>query len=293
MKKILLFTTLFLSLLVSCTTTRPIKVENLDSDVFTINHIVLKSQTIEPSDEELIQIFQSLPYLEICDLVEEKTGIVLDPYLIDNEYINGNIEYSVLFDAETDEMIEELPEWEVNFETDEEETQLCDLYFTMNPPDGYLAVQAVMHTSQTIPATKEGKEDKIVNLQTKYYNTFENWTFKNIFPDPRSCAQLKFHKNLIPTFIENELFSVYKVINSTEDGYINVNVKEPVEIRFNINDPGNIFFSPAEIYNVKFEETFQPDKKYMIKYKLKRFSPDTSSWKVIFVVKEIKPKLSK
>jgi hypothetical protein len=293
MKKIIFTLSILAALFVSCTTTKPIKVETLDSDVFVVNRIVLSSETIRPTDTEVDEIFQKLPYSEICDLVEEKTGIVLDMYLFLNEYSSSNIEYTMLCDAETEEVIEELPEWEINFEPDEEDTQLCDLYFTMDPPDGYLTVKAVMHTTQTIPATKEGKEDKIVNLESRYYKTFDKWTFKNIFVDPRSCAQIKFHKNIKPTFIQNELFSVYEVLNTSEDGYINLNIKEPVEIRCNIDDPGNMFISPAEIYNARFVETFQPGKKYFLKYKLKRVSPDSSKWIVIFKLKEEKPKLTK
>ena len=293
MKKLILLLSITALFFTSCLTTKPIKVDALESDVFVVNRIVVKSSTIQPTDEELIQIFKQLPYAEFCDYVEEKTGIVLDMYYFDEEYVKGNIEYSVLYDIETDEELEELPEWELNLEVSEEETQFCDLIFTMDPPDGYLNAQAVMHTTQTIPATKEGKEDKDVNLQSKCYTTFEKWTYKSIFVDPRSCAQIKFHKNIKPTFIENELFSVYKVLNQTEDGFINVNVKEPVEIRCNIDDPGSIFSSPAEIFNATFTETFQPGKQYLLKYKLKRTSPDSAKWIVVFKLKEIKPSLGK
>ena len=289
MKKILLFITVLTALLASCTTTKKLKVENLEDDVFVINKIVLTSNTIEPTDQELITIFQSLPYAQVCDIVEEKTGIVLDSYLIDPDFIPGNIEYSIVYDAETDEEIKELPEWELNLELEDETDQLCTLYFTMDPPDGFLSVKAVMHTTQIIPSEKEDKEDKIVNLQTSVSSTFEKWTYKSIFVDPRSCALVKFHKNIEPTFIENELYSVYKILNVQEDGYIAINVKNPVEIRCNINDPGNIFFSPAEIYNASFTENFQPGKKYLIKYKLKRKSPDSTNWIVNFKIKEEKP----
>ena len=258
MKKILLFIAVFTALLMSCTTTKPLKAEQLDSNVFTVNRIVLTSNTIEPSDEELIEIFQSLPYADICDLVEEKTGIYLDTSLIENDEIAGNIEYTVVCDADTEEELYELPEWELNFETDEDTDQFCELNFTMDPPNGYLTAKAIMHTTQTIPATKEGKEDKIVNLQTSVSQTFDKWTFKNIFVDPRSCALIKFHKNIEPTFVENELYSVYKVLNIQDDGYLAVNIKDPIEIRCNINDPGNMFFSPAEIYNAKLYTIFMP-----------------------------------
>ena len=393
MKKLIFIIVSAAFFIISCAGTKPIKVDNLDSEVFTVNHIVLTSNTIEPSDEELIQIFQSLPYEEICDLVEEKTGIVLDMSLIDNEYIKNNIEYTYLCDLETDEVLQELKEWELNFEvpedeelaldedaeeeglalaqdeaepeeasdtdevesveaveavaeeatepaealepsqelaeeTDEEDEnyetvleyvyeapeaedqkvaqveqnegpvtengkQLCDLYFTMDPPDGYLRVKVVMQTTQTILEESEDKKDKVINYKSTCYETFEKWTFKNIFVDPRSCAQIKFQKNLEPTFIQNELYSVYSKLNTSEDGYINLNVKEPVEIRCNINDPGNMFFSPAEIYNAAFSGTFQPGKKYLLKYKLKRRSPDSNNWVVVFTVKEEKPKLTK
>lgn len=294
MKKIFLIIAVITTFLVSCTTTRPIKAETLESPVFTVNHIILTSGTIEPSDEELVQIFQSLPFDEIAETVELKTGITLDLSLIDDDYMAENIEYTVVCDAETEEELEELLEWELNFELDDEEQdQLCDLYFSMEPPDGYLSVKAVMHTTQTIPAKKEGKEDKIVNLQSTVYQTFDKWTFKNIFVDPRSCAQLKFSKNLSPTFIQNELYSVYAILNTSEEGYININVKEPVEIRCNINDPGNMLFSPAEIYNAVFEDTFQPGKKYILKYKLKRLSPDSANWIVVFTLKEETPKMTK
>ncbi|MBO4640240.1 MAG: hypothetical protein J5710_10835 [Treponema sp.] len=293
MKKILLFIAVFTALLMSCTTTKPLKAEQLDSNVFTVNRIVLTSNTIEPSDEELIEIFQSLPYADICDLVEEKTGIYLDTSLIENDEIAGNIEYTVVCDADTEEELYELPEWELNFETDEDTDQFCELNFTMDPPNGYLTAKAIMHTTQTIPATKEGKEDKIVNLQTSVSQTFDKWTFKNIFVDPRSCALIKFHKNIEPTFVENELYSVYKVLNIQDDGYLAVNIKDPIEIRCNINDPGNMFFSPAEIYNAKLYTIFMPGKRYTIKYKLKRVSPDSTKWIVKFKVKEDKPKQSK
>lgn len=293
MKKIFILIAIAGALLMSCTTTKPLKADSLDSEVFIVNRIVLSSQTIEPSDQELVQIFQSLPYEEVSDFVEEKTGLLLDTYLIDNDYFVENIEYNVVCDAESEEVLYELPEWEVNFETREIDDQLCDLYFTMDPPSGFLSVKAVMHTSQTIPATKEGKEDKIVNLQATASKTFDKWTFKNIFVDPRSCALIRFHKNIEPTFIENELFSVYKVLNTQEDGYIAVSIKEPIEIRCNILDPGNLFFSPAEVYNAKLYTIFQPGKKYTIKYRLKRRSPDTSKWIVKFNVKEDKPKLTK
>ena len=135
MKKILLFITVLTALLASCTTTKKLKVENLEDDVFVINKIVLTSNTIEPTDQELITIFQSLPYAQVCDIVEEKTGIVLDPYLIDPDFIPGNIEYSIVYDAETDEEIKELPEWELNLELEDETDQLCTLYFNMDPTD--------------------------------------------------------------------------------------------------------------------------------------------------------------
>ena len=293
MKKILFLTIVFITLLASCTTTRKIKVDDLEDDVFVINKVVLTSNTIRPTDEELVTIFQSLPYLKVCDLVEEKTDIVLDSYLIDYENISENIEYTYLCDAETDEVLEELPEWELNLQADEETTQFCTLYFTMDPPDGFLAVKALMHTTQVIPSEKEDKEDKIINLQTSVSGTFETWTFKRIFVDPRSCALIKFHKNIEPTFIQNELFSAYKVLNGQDKGYLAVNIREPIEIRCNINDPGNIFFSPAEIYNASFTEVFQPGKSYYIKYKLKRVSPDSTNWVVKFKIKEEKPNLSK
>ena len=293
MKKLLYLLTLVSILMVSCTTTKLLKAQDLDSQVFTVNHIVLTSDTIEPSDEELIQMFQQFPYSDICDYVEEKTGIILDTSLINNDEIEGNIEYTVVCDAQTDEILQELPEWELNLETDEDTEQLCDLIFSMDQPDGFLSVKAVMHTTQIIPAQKEGKDDKVVNLQTTVSKTFDKWTFKNIFVDPRSCALIKFHKNIQPTFIENELFSVYSVLNSQDKGYIAVNILEPIEIRCNINDPGNMFFSPAEVYNAKLYTVFQPGKKYTIKYKLKRRSPDTTNWIVKFKVKEDKPKLTK
>ena len=295
MKKIVLLLTFLTGLLASCTTTKPIKVDQLDSYVFTINRIVLTSDTIAPSDEELIQIFKSLPYEEICDYVFENQGIYLDPYYINETPIEGNIEYNVVCDAETEEILEELPQWELNLEINEDDytNQFCELVFSMEQPDGYLSVKAIMRTTQTIPATKEGKEDKIVNLQSSVTQTFDKWTFKNIFVDPRSCAQIKFQKNLYPTFIQNELFSVYSVLNMSENGYLNINVKEPVEIRCNIDDPGNMFFSPAQIYNASFTETFQPGKKYTLKYKLKRRSPDSSNWIVVFKLKEEKPEQSK
>lgn len=293
MKKLFIAIILTATVLVSCTTTKPLKADSLDSEVFIVNRIVLSSDTIEPSDEELVKIFQSLPYEEMSDYVEEKTGILLDTYLIDNDYISENIEFNVVCDSETEEILYELPEWEINFETRDYDTQLCDLYFTMDPPSGYLTAKAVMHTTQIIPATKEGKEDKIVNLQTSATKTFDKWTFKNIFVDPRSCALIRFNKNIEPTFIENELYSVYKVLNIQDDGYIAVNIKDPIEIRCNINDPGNIFFSPAEIYDAKLYTIFMPGKKYTIKYKLKRNSPDSTKWVVKFVVKEDKPKLTK
>lgn len=293
MKRFLLLSLIFIGLFASCTTTRKLKVEKLEDDIFVINKIVLTSNTIQPTDEELVTIFQSLPYLKVCDLVEEKTGIVLDSYLIDYESISENIEYTLLCDAETEEVLEEVPEWELNLETEEETTQFCTLYFTMDPPDGYLAVKALMHTSQVIPAEKEDKEDKIINLQTSVSATFKDWTFKRIFVDSRSCALIKFHKNIEPTFIQNELFSQYKILNEQDKGYIAVNIREPIEIRCNIADPGNIFFSPAEIYNASFTEIFQPGKSYYIKYKLKRNSPDSTNWIVKFKVKEEKPNLSK
>ena len=140
MKKIIFFLTVLTAFFVSCTTTKPIKVDKLEDDVFVINRIVLTSDTIEPTDEELVQIFQSFPYSEICDYVEEKTGIVIDPYLIDNELIEGNIEYTVVCDAETEEIIKELPEWELNLETEEETSQFCELIFSMDQPDGFLSV---------------------------------------------------------------------------------------------------------------------------------------------------------
>lgn len=289
MKKLIIIMFTAAALLMSCATTKPIKVETLDTSVFYVNHIELTSETIEPTDEELVQIFQLMPYSQVADAVKEKTGLFLDLTLIDEEYIKENIEYTVICDAESDEILNELNKWEVNFEVDESYEQLCDLYFSMNPPDGYLSVKAVMHTTQTIPAKKEGKDDKIVNLQSTVYKTFDQWTFKNIFVDPRSCAKIKFQKNLYPTFIQNELFSVYSIVNTSEDGYINLNVKEPVEIRCNIDDPGNMFFSPAQIYNARFEDTFQPGKKYILKYKLKRFSPDSTKWVVVFKLKEEKP----
>ncbi len=293
MKKIIISIMIALTFLVSCATTKPIKADTLDSDVFVVNRIVLKSGTIQPTDEELVQIFQQLPYSELCDYVEEKTGLVLDMYYFDKEAVAGNIEYTVVCDAETDEILEELPEWELNIETDLEETQFCDLYFTIDPPDGYLVAKAVMHTTQTIPSEKEGKEDKIVEYRTSCSQTFKKWTFKNIFVDQRSCAQLKFHKNIEPIFIENELYSVYAVLNQTDDGYINVNINTPIEIRCNINDPGNLFFSPAQIYNKAYKGTFKPGKKYILKYRLKRRSPDSNNWIVLYTVKEIKPKLTK
>ncbi len=297
MKKLFILSTILFSLFISCKTTKtlalPIKPENLDSNAFIVNRVVLKSDTIEPSDEDLIQIFQSLPYNEIIDIVFEKKGLRLDMSLINETEFRNNIEYNVLCDAETEEPISELPEWEMNYETDEDEDQLCTLYFTMDPPDGFLAVQAVMQTTQIVPAKKEGKPDKEIPLQSVVNYTFDIWTYKNIFIDPRSCALIKFNKHITPTFIENELFSVYKVLNQTEDGYIAVKVKDLVEIRCNISDPGNLFSSPAEIYNASFTPIFQPGKKYMIKYKLKRYSPDSTKWKVNFIVKEEKPKLSK
>lgn len=289
MKKIF-YLFIITALLVSCTTTKKIKVDELEDDVFVINKIVLTSNTIRPSDAELVTIFQTLPYLKVCDLVEEKTGIELDSYLIDPEQIENNIEYTILCDAETEEELEELPEWELNLETEEETTQFCTLYFTMDPPDGFLAVKAVMHTKQIIPSEKEDKEDKIINLQTSVSGTFETWTFKRIFVDPRSCALIKFHKNIEPTFVQNELFSAYKLLNGQGKDYIAVNIREPIEIRCNINDPGNMFFSPAEIYNASFTEVFQPGKSYYVKYKLKRFSPDSANWVVKFKIKEEKPK---
>jgi hypothetical protein len=297
MKKINILLIAFLSLIVSCKSTKglimPIKAENLDSIVFVVTRVVVKSQTIEPSDEELIQIFQLLPYAELSDLVYEKKGLVLDTSLIKPDEIANNIEYTVVCDAETEEELYDLPEWEMNFIPETETDQTCTLYFTMDPPEGYLNAQAVLETTQLVPAKKEGKEDKIVPLQSTVSQTFDRWTFKNIFVDQRSCAKLKFNKHLTPTFVENELFDVYKILNSTEDGYINVNVKDLIEIRFNIDDPGNLFFSPAEIYNAKLEYVFSPGKEYMIKYKLKRFSPDSSKWKVFFSIKEIKPKQTK
>ncbi|MBR5402286.1 MAG: hypothetical protein IK102_10825 [Treponema sp.] len=293
MKKLIFVIVSVVLLLVSCTTTKLINAEKLENDVFVINRIVLKSNTIEPTDEELVQIFKSLPYVEICDAIEEKTSIVVDPYYIENDYFDLNIEYNMVFDAETDEKIDELKEWEVNIPVDPEETQFCELICSMDPPDGYLSVEAFMHTTQIIPAESEDKEDKIVNLQKRTYLTFEKWTFKNIFVDPRSCAQIRFNKNIKPTFIENELFDVYKKLNTSEDGYINLNIKTPVEIRCNIDDPGNLFFSPAQIYNARFVGTFDPGKKYYLKYKLKRRSPDSTNWIVIFVLKEEKPKLTK
>lgn len=291
MKKILFIITVLTALLVSCTTTKPIKADTLESYNFTVNRIVLTSSTIKPSDEELVQIFKSFPYEEICDYVFDKNGIYIDTYYINYDAIESDIEYTVVCDAETEEIIEELPQWELNLDIDEEDDnqQYCELIFSMEPPDGYLSVEVLMHTTQTIPATKEGKEDKIVNLQSTVYQTFEKWTFKNIFVDPRSCAQIKFQKNLYPTFVQNELYSVYSVLNMSEDGYLNLNVKEPVEIRCNIDDPGNMFFSPAQIYNASFTETFQPGKKYLLKYKLKRRSPDSANWIVVFKLKEEKP----
>ena len=293
MKKIAILISLCAALFVSCTTTRKINSDSLYSTTFTVNKIVLNSNTIHPSDAEIIQIFKSFPYEEICDYVFEKEGIQLNTHYITNEAIENDIEYTVLCDAETEEVLEELTQWELNLELEEPAKQLCELIFSMEPPDGYLSVKAVMHTTQTIPAQKEGKKDRIVNLQSTVYQTFEKWTFKNIFVDPRSCAQIKFQKNLYPTFIQNELYSVYSVLNTSEDGYINVNVKEPVEIRCNIDDPGNMFFSPAEIYNASFVETFQPGKKYILKYKLKRRSPDSANWIVVFKLKEEKPEQSK
>ena len=291
MKKILFIITVLTALLVSCTTTKPIKADTLESYNFTVNRIVLTSSTIKPSGEELVQIFKSFPYEEICDYVFDKNGIYIDTYYINYDAIESDIEYTVVCDAETEEIIEELPQWELNLDIDEEDDnqQYCELIFSMEPPDGYLSVKVLMHTTQTIPATKEGKEDKIVNLQSTVYQTFEKWTFKNIFVDPRSCAQIKFQKNLYPTFVQNELYSVYSVLNMSEDGYLNLNVKEPVEIRCNIDDPGNMFFSPAQIYNASFTETFQPGKKYLLKYKLKRRSPDSANWIVVFKLKEEKP----
>lgn len=297
MKKISILLIAITTLFISCKSTKgltmPIKTENLETNVFVVNRVVLKSGTIEPSDEELIEIFQLLPYAQMCDLVMEKKGIELDISLINPELIPNNIEYTVVCDAETEEEIEDLPEWELNFIPEEETDQTCTLIFTMDPPDGYLAGQAIMETIMIVPAKKEGKEDKIVPLQSTVSQTFETWTFKNIFVDQRSCARLKFNKHLTPTFIENELFDVYKILNQTDDGFVNVNVKDPIEIRFNITDPGNMFISPAEIYNAKLETIFSPGKDYMIKYKLKRFSPDSSKWKVVFSVKEIKPKQTK
>ncbi len=234
-------------------------------------------------------MFKSFPYEEICDYVFEKYGIYIDTYDLELYPIENNIEYTVICDAESDEVLEELSQWELNLNVTDDNGQYCELIFSMEPPDGYLSVKILLHTTQTIAATKEGKEDKIVNLQSTYYKTFEKWTFKSIFVDPRSCAKIKFQKNLYPTFIQNELFSIYSVLNTSEDGYINLNVKEPVEIRCNIDDPGNMFFSPAQIYNARFEETFQPGKKYILKYKLKRFSPDSTNWTVVFKLKEEKP----
>jgi hypothetical protein len=293
MKKILLLIILTATFLVSCATTRPIKTEELDSNVFVVNKIIVKSATIQPTDEELVQIFGQLPYSELSDIVMEKKGILLDTSLINPEKIPNNIEYNLVYNLLTEEVIEELPEWELNLKTDDETDQFCTLIFSMDPPEGYLNAQAIMTTSQLIPAKKEGQEDKLVDLQSTVTYTFEKWTYKNIFVDPRSCALLKFNKNLTPTFIENEIYNVYKVLNTTDDGFLTVNVKDPVILRFNISDPGNIFFSPAEIYNAPLEYTFAPGKKYMIKYRLKRFSPDSSKWKVVFNVKEIKPKLTK
>jgi hypothetical protein len=289
MKKLLLLLTVISALLVSCATTKPIKAEDLNSRVFTVNRIVLTSSTIEPSDEELVDIFTSIPYQEIYDCVYEKTGLYLNTSYLYFDDIAENIEYTVVCDAETEDVIQELPEWELNFDVDEDIDQLCELVFSMDPPEGYLSVKAVLHTTQTIPATKEGKEDKIVNLQSTVYNTFDKWTYKNIFVDPRSCALIRFHKNIEPTFIENELYSVYKVLNTQSDGYLAVNIKDPIEIRCNINDPGNMFCSPAEIYNAKLFTVFLPGKKYTIKYKLKRTSPDSTKWVVKFKVKEEKP----
>ena len=81
MKKIIILLIAFLSLIVSCKSTKgltmPIKAENLDSNVFVVTRVVVKSDTIEPSDEELIEIFQLLPYAEICDLVMEKRDFSL------------------------------------------------------------------------------------------------------------------------------------------------------------------------------------------------------------------------
>lgn len=278
-------------MLISCTTTKPIKAEELESTIFTVNHISFTSNTLEPEYDDLFEIFQLLPYQDIVDLVYEETGLYINTSLIRPENIDGNIEYCYLYNERTDEVIKDLPTWELNFDTDDD--QLCELIFEMNPPESYLDTKVILHTTKTIPSEKEGKEDKVVNLQTKCAWTFIDWTYKNIFIDPRSCAQVTFNKHIQPMFIDDELFSVYSIVNTSEDGFINVNTKDFVTFRCNIYDPGNMFVSPAEIYNAYFDEEFQPGKKYKINYKIKRHSPNTSNWQITFTVKEIKPKQTK
>ena len=76
MKKISILLIAITTLFISCKSSKglamPIKTENLETNVFVVNRVVLKSGTIEPSDEELIEIFQLLPYAQMCDLVMEK-----------------------------------------------------------------------------------------------------------------------------------------------------------------------------------------------------------------------------
>ena len=50
MKKLIFIMFTAAALLMSCATTKPIKVETLDTSVFYVNHIELTSETIEPTD---------------------------------------------------------------------------------------------------------------------------------------------------------------------------------------------------------------------------------------------------
>lgn len=288
MKKIYYLLIVLTVFLTSCTTTKSLKYQDFEEKNFTVNHIMVTSTTISPTDEEVLQIFENLPMNDIDWMVFDNSGgfeLLYEEIL--NEDIKYNIETAYLYDVETGEDIEELREWHLNLDTDD--VQLCDISFTMDPPNGYLTADVVLYTKKIIPSEKEGKEDKVINYRKKFSWYFDDWTYKNIFIDPRSCAQIRFNKNIKPTFIDNELYSVYENINSAENGYVNVNPKDDVTILCNIYDKGSFIASPTTIYNVEYKGKLQTGKQYYLTYKLKRFSLNSNKWKVVFNLKEIKP----
>lgn len=250
-------------------------VETLDTKSFVLTDILIRTDFHLTEKSQALNILKKIPVDEIQTDLMDNYGITLDTSLFPKQLLDdSNVGTYVTDKGQATGL------WTWQHKTEEKMQSasmmvVINLYNQTNPM--FLSVSTSLYDST-------GKK------LTHVYGE-ENWASGHTTADKNTAAIVKFKKHISPDYIQTkngiETYESYYQKNASLDGGIYVDTTYPVKISATVDDPGVFMLvEGVTFYDAIINETYEPNKTYIIEYKVNRDTFSKYNWKVEFSKKE-------